>query len=337
MIRLPFLMFLAINLVLGILQTAGATGPVCFNYGTTKNYDKLCIVTKIEGNRMCVVDYHAPSKKRGTYEDCENIRDHGGARVGDQIIIDAVEWKGPGDKCHKPPWCGKAIVVSSTTASAPSGATGTTSTATAQQRTASTASAKKGASQVTYTSVNAICADGKRAAGRIAEISGLSVHDAFPDDINLNFRDGSKICGRLLYISLKPSKKLADKFEPYGPGKNRHSLPKLTVTFKVVNIGSDRINGEFIDFKTQQDQPVAPSLPPPPSAQQTIQGGESLPPPPLPEGEQGQQQGVPTASLPAPPQQPQAQSPAQQEPQQPVTQTIDKTLDIFKKAIDLFK
>ncbi len=63
----------------------------------------------------------------------------------------------------------------------------------------------------------------------------------------------------------------------------------------------------------------------------------SLPPPPLPEGEQGQQQGVPTASLPAPPQQPQAQPPAQQEPQQPVTQTIDNTLDIFRKVKDLFR
>lgn len=325
------------GLVLGILQTAGASGPACFNYGKTKDYDRLCIVTKIEGNRMCMVDYYAPSKTRGAHEVCEYIRNHGNAKTGDQILVDATEWKGYPDKCYKSPGCGKAIVVSSTTASAQSGATRTTSTAAVQQRTPSTVSTKKGASQVTYTSVDAICTDGKRAAGKIAEISGLSVHDAFPDDINLNFRDGSKICGRLLYVSLKPSKALADKFEPYGPGKNRHNLPKLTVTFKVVNIGADRINGEYVDLNAQPAQPEASSLPPPPQA--PVQGSTSLPPPPLPEGVQGQQQGVPTASLPAPPQQPQpqAQPPAQQEPQQPVTQTIDSTLNIFKKARDLFK
>ncbi len=74
------------------------------------------------------------------------------------------------------------------------------------------------------------------------------------------------------------------------------------------------------------------------AARQPVQDTVSLPPPPLPEGGQAQQQPS-TASLPPPTQQPQPQTqpPAQQEPQQPVTQTIDSTLDIFKKVKDLFK
>ncbi|HOP86964.1 MAG TPA: hypothetical protein PKZ54_10930 [Syntrophorhabdaceae bacterium] len=73
---------------------------------------------------------------------------------------------------------------------------------------------------------------------------------------------------------------------------------------------------------------------------QPVKSNVSLPPPPLPEGVEGQQQGAPTASLPPPPQQPQPQAqpaPQQQESRQPVTQTIDSTLDTFKKVKDLFK
>lgn len=202
MMRFLILSALFASIVFGLLQTAGATGPVCFNYGKTKDYDRLCIVTKIEGNRMCMVDYHVPSKTRGQYEVCEFIRDRGNASVGDQIIVDAQEFKNDSTgKCYKSPGCGKAIVVSS---------------------------------------------------------------------------------------------------------------------------GSSKQTGSA-------------SLPPP-SPQPPVKGGASLPPPPLPEGEQAQQQPS-AASLPPPPQQPQpqTQTSAQQEPQQPVTQTIDNTLNIFKKARDLFK
>jgi hypothetical protein len=89
----------------------------------------------------------------------------------------------------------------------------------------------------------------------------------------------------------------------------------------------------------QRTSQESAALPPPPGSQPPVKDSDSLPPPPLPEGVQGQQQGATTASPPPPPQQPQpqAQPPAQQEPQQPATQTIDNTLDIFKKVKDLFK
>jgi len=90
----------------------------------------------------------------------------------------------------------------------------------------------------------------------------------------------------------------------------------------------------------QSSSGASPLPPPPPLSGQPSKDSSSLPPPPLPEGAEGQQQGAPTASLPPPPQQPQPQAqpaPQQQEPQQPVTQTIDSTLDIFKKVKDLFK
>jgi len=202
MLRIVVALYIAASIVFGLLQTAGASGPACFNYGKTKDYDRLCIVTKIDGNRMCMVDYHVPSKTRGQYEVCEFIRDRGDAGVGDQIIVDAQEFKNDSTgKCYKAPGCGKAIVVSS---------------------------------------------------------------------------------------------------------------------------GSSKQTG--------------PASLPPPSPQPPVQGSTSLPPPPLPEGEQAQQQPS-AASLPPPPQQPQpqAQPPAQQESQQPVTQTIDNTLNIFKKARDLFR
>jgi hypothetical protein len=221
MIRFVVLMFLSINLVAGVFQPSGATGPACFNYGKTKDYDRLCIVTKTEGNRMCMVEYFVPNKKRLENEVCEFIRDHGNAGVGDQIIVDAQEFKNDGTgKCYKAPGCGKAIVV--------------------------------------------------------------------------------------------------------GGGASRQSGAASSAP---------------VSATPQRTSRESAALPPPPGSQPPVKDSDFLPPPPLPEGVQGQQQGATTASLPPPPQQPQpqAQPPSQQEPQQPVTQTIDSTLNIFKKARDLLK
>jgi len=111
MFRVVIVSCIAISIVLAIFQVAAASGPVCFSYGMTKDFDRVCIVTKIEGNRMCMVDFHVPTKTRGSHEICEFIRDHGKAKVGDQIIVEAAEWKGYPAKCYKSPGCGKVIVI----------------------------------------------------------------------------------------------------------------------------------------------------------------------------------------------------------------------------------
>ena len=111
MFRIVIVSCTVVSLVFGIFQSATASGPVCFSYGKTKDFDRVCIVTKIEGNRRCMVDFHVPTKTRGSYEACEFIRDHGKAKVGDQIIVEATEWKGYPAKCYKASGCGKVIVI----------------------------------------------------------------------------------------------------------------------------------------------------------------------------------------------------------------------------------
>jgi hypothetical protein len=111
MFRIVIVSSLALSLVFSIFQAANASDPICFNYGNTKDFDRACIVTKIDGNRMCMIDFHVPTKTRGAHEICEFIRDHSKAKVGDQIIVEAVEWKGYPDKCYKSPGCGKVIII----------------------------------------------------------------------------------------------------------------------------------------------------------------------------------------------------------------------------------
>jgi len=235
----------------------------------------------------------------------------------------------------------------------------TPAASTAQQGATSTASPRKATLQAAHTSIEAICADGKRAIGKVADISDVVVHDCFTDEITF---DTNKYCNGLsTNIIIKSSKALADKLEPYGPGKDRPGRPKIRLQFKITSLITGAIKGELINYEVQQAtstskmpkqaQPAASSLPPPagsvspgrsdvalpppPSSQPPERESSSLPPPPLPEGAEGQQ-AAPTASLPAP-QQPQAQPAPAQEPQGPATDAIEKTLNIFQKARGLFK
>ena len=80
--------------IIGLSDVATANGfPACFFYGGKSNPDMVCIVTKIDGHRLCMVEYHVPSNTRYNTEMCEFIRDIGNVKIGDHIIINADEWE----------------------------------------------------------------------------------------------------------------------------------------------------------------------------------------------------------------------------------------------------
>ncbi len=306
---------LAAVVIFGAFQLADASGPICFNYGKTRDLNRLCIVTKIDGHRMCLVDFDVPSHTRGQHEICEFIRDHGNAKVGDRIIVDAAEWKGYPDKCYKSPGCGKAVVVGGGPSKQVDGGSSLSKTG-GSQVTAATSGMRQGTARITYTTVEDICADGKRAIGKVAEISDLFLKDCFPEAINFN-RSKNWCNNRISLIILKPSQALADRLKPF---EFQHDL---TVRFKVTKIQESNmfIEGEYIGIEKR-----GASVPSSTPAEVTA-------------GQPETQREAAAAPLPASPPQSSVFSGMSEQTHQPSVSvpTIEDTLNILKKTRDLFR
>ncbi|MBP8980229.1 MAG: hypothetical protein KBG09_03185 [Syntrophobacterales bacterium] len=181
-----------------------------------------CIVTKIDGHRLCMVEHHVPSNTRYTTETCEFIRVLGNVKIGDQIIIDADEWKGYPAKCYKSPGCGKVIVKKQ--------------------------GSNAGGNAASYTKLEDICRDGKKSIGKVAEIGGLFLVDCFPEAIQ--FHTNQKC---VTTLELKHSPAVYEKLKPYEFKRN------LKVRFRIAQtyIENNHIKGEFIAIASEDGQPAA--------------------------------------------------------------------------------
>jgi len=201
---------------------SGASSIACFSYGGKVHPEVNCIVTKIDGHRLCMVEHHVPSNTRYTTETCEFIRVLGNVKIGDQIIIDADEWKGYPAKCYKSPGCGKVIVKKK--------------------------GSNAGANAAIYTKLEDICRDGKRSVGKVAEIGGLFLVDCFPETIQFHT---NQQCVTTLELMHSPG--VYERLKPYEFKRN------LKVRFRIAQtyIENNHIRGEFIAIASEDGQPAA--------------------------------------------------------------------------------
>jgi len=208
---------------IGSSDVAIANGlPACFFYDGKPDPNMVCIVTKIDGHRLCMVAYDVRSNYRYQTEECEFIRDIGNVKTGDHIIINADEWKWNPHKCNKSPGCGKVIVKKH-------------------------AGETRGNAAV-YTNLEDICRDGKKSIGKDAEIGGLFLADCFPETINFHT---NQRC--VTTVELKPSPAVYAKLKPYEFKNNLRVRFRITQTY----IENNHIKGEFIAMASGDAQPAA--------------------------------------------------------------------------------
>jgi len=310
MVKTIIFLFIAAGLVLGVLPFAGASDLCCVGK-TERDTKGTCVVKGFQDGRICLEETHKECWGRSG---CYQLKDLGSAAVGSHVVV--IGWRAGDQMCYTGPNCGKVIVAGGSKLSQNDEASSAPAK-TAQQGTASSGSKpvpKKSGSICVIGNVGSGPEGARSEPGRFTIPAGntatnLSYRNDDPGGTYTKSTIGSAVYSyaQKNYLN-NPATLAPGNYLVYASGRPG---ARAELCYKLVA----------------------------PGAQQSDQDSSSLPPPPLPEGAEGQQQAAPTASLPAPQQQPHPQSqpaPAQ-EPQGPATDTIEKTLDIFQKAKGLFK
>ena len=101
---------LAAVLVLGASPLATARDLCCFGR-TEKNVTGVCVVTNFQEGRICIEEVpNSKSKGCGGISGCFQLKDHGGAKIGDRVIV--TGWRAGDMKCYQEPNCGKVSLTS---------------------------------------------------------------------------------------------------------------------------------------------------------------------------------------------------------------------------------
>ncbi|HPA16073.1 MAG TPA: hypothetical protein PKV75_12500 [Desulfobacterales bacterium] len=105
-----------------------------------------------------------------------------------------------------------------------------------------------GPANIHYTTTDAICRDGNKSVGRVAELGGLFLVDCFPETINFHT---NQRC--VTTLELRPSPALYEKLKPYTFKENLMVRFRITQTY----IENHHLKGEFIAIASGDGQPAA--------------------------------------------------------------------------------
>ncbi len=115
MYRVIFTAAVASALLLWVSPQATARDLCCFGR-TEKKVTGVCFVQGFQEGRICIEEPpNNMNKACWGISGCFELKDHGGAKVGDRVIV--TGWRAGDMKCYQGPNCGKVSVVGSTGAS----------------------------------------------------------------------------------------------------------------------------------------------------------------------------------------------------------------------------
>jgi hypothetical protein len=109
MLRIIIVSCVAVSVVLGTLQIAGASDICCVGK-TEKDVKGVCVVKNFQEGRICMEEI-ADGKSKACWglSGCYQLKDLGSAGKDSQVIV--TGWRAGDQKCYDGPNCGKVIVV----------------------------------------------------------------------------------------------------------------------------------------------------------------------------------------------------------------------------------